>query len=185
MTWIIHRIRRGTDRQGTVNLTQCPAVRVCGGVAAVVAVLLLTSCGGSIYQPTMTQQHASARSEQLIRDTANGITPRPRLVLYQGLTGVNRCLVEQDDPRSQVTRTYVLSGIGDAKASIGEQILRLWKREGFTINDTLDIGTSGPLINAATPDDFLIGLDTTGTGDLSIETSSPCLWPNGTPPPKK
>lgn len=139
-----------------------------------------------MFQPTITQQHASDRVEQILRDTANSITPRPHLELYKPGSYIDSCLVDPSDTadtRVQVTRAYFFRGVRDANASIGEQVLGLWKRNGFSISDTPGIGTSEPNIHAVTPDNFLLELAWTGSGDLSIGATSPCLWPDGTPPP--
>lgn len=161
-----------------------PAIRLCRAMAGVTMVVLLSSCSGGnpVYQPTITQKQASARVEQLLQGTARSITPRPRLEHYMPNADVGQCLAGQDDPRTQVSRTYFLREVRSSNASIGEQVLRLWKKEGYAINDTPGMGTSQPNIHAVTKDDFLIALETTGSGDLSIGATSPCLWPDGTPP---
>lgn len=140
-----------------------------------------------MFHPTITQQQAADRVEQILRGTADGLTPRPRLEVAKEVSYIGSCLADPDDTadaRKQVVRTYWLRDISERDyASIGEQILRLWKRQGYAINDTPGVGTSEPNIHAVTQDDFLLELAWTGSGDLSIGASSPCLWPDGTPPP--
>lgn len=160
-----------------------PAAWVCCVMAAA---MLLTGCGSPMNQTTITQRHASERIEQLLRGTAAHLTPKPRLKLdvLQSYTG--NCLVGENDPRSQVTRSYSLIGLtSHDKIAVGEEILRLWKQVGYYIGSTAGIGKSTPNISGDTQDDFLISLEAGGNGVLSIGATSPCLWPNGTPPPGK
>lgn len=140
-----------------------------------------------MFSPTMTQQHASARVEQIMRDTAAALSPRPRLELDKQDSGSGRCTINPSDTadtRIQVGVSYWLRDISvrDYK-SIGEQILRLWKDKGYEISETLGIGTSAPDITAVTRDGFNVSLDWSAKNLLSIGAASPCLWPHGTPPP--
>ena len=138
-------------------------------------------------KPTMTQQQASTRAQQILHQTADAITPRPTLETYQPGSGTGPCLVnpnDTSDKRVQVTLTYWLRGITTQNnASVAQQILHYWKHAGYAITDTRGIGTASPDIFAGTPsDDFLISLQTSANGAMSIGASSPCIWPNGTPP---
>lgn len=138
-------------------------------------------------KPTMTQQHASARAEQILRGTADAITPRPTLETYGPGSGTGPCLVnpnDTSDKRVQVTLTYWLRGISaQDNASVAAQILHYWKHMGYAITDTKGLGTAAPNIFAGTPsDDFLISLQTSANGAMSIGATSPCIWPKGTPP---
>lgn len=136
-----------------------------------------------MYQPTITQQYAIERIKQLVQGTAGSISPRPRLEHYDLGSDIGQCVEGQNDPRSQVSSIYYLRDVRKANASIGEQILRLWKKRGYGVGDISGMGTSEPEIHAITPDDFMMSLEITGSGDLSVGVSSPCLWPDGTPPP--
>lgn len=157
--------------------------RLGGAVMAVALLTLPTGCSSQHDQRTITQRQASARVQQLLLDTANSVTPRPRLEPYKPGSDAGQCLAGNNDPRSQVSRTYFLRGVRNANASISRQVLQLWKKDGYTITDTHEVGGRMPAINGTTRDDFLIELAWTGSGDLSIVATSPCLWPNGTPPP--
>jgi hypothetical protein len=110
--------------------------RLCGVVAAVVlAGLVMSGCSGGnpVFKPTTTQQHATARAEQILRETAAAITPRPVLEIYQPGSGPGPCLVnpnDTSDTRVQVGLTYWLRGISTQdNASVGQQILRYWKHK--------------------------------------------------------
>lgn len=165
-----------------------PAIAICITIAALTG-LVLSGCsgGGSVFQPTITRQQATDRVEQILRSTADGITPRPRLEVYKPGSVDGPCMADPSntaDTRIQVVRSYWLRGISTHdNITIGEQILRMWKKNGYGISDTPGIGTDAPNIHAVTQDDFLISLEWSDNGALSIGASSPCLWPDGTPPP--
>lgn len=158
-------------------------------LAAFAVALAVSGCSGSdlVFQPTITQQYASARIEQMLRGTAAALSPRPRLELYKPGSFVIGCFANPEnlaDKRVLVSRDYWLRGITPRdNASIGEQVLRLWKQKGYRIVETLDIGQDSPQITAATKDNLSIALEWSDNGALSIGASSPCLWPDGTPPP--
>ena len=166
-----------------------PALRCGTMAAAVLAGLIISGCSGGnpVFKPTITQQHANARAEQILRETTAAITPQPALEANQLESGTGPCLVnpsDSSDKRVQVVLSYWLRGISTQdNASVGQQILRYWRHKGYGISGTKGIGTDSPTIFAVTPDNFLISLETSGNGALSIGTSSPCLWPKGTPPP--
>lgn len=140
-----------------------------------------------MFTPTITQQQASARVEQILQETAAALSPRPRLETYKPGSYVGGCLInpaDTADKRVQVTRTYWLRGITQHdNVSIGEQVLQLWKHKGYTIDSTLDIGSNAPEVHGTTQDNFLIALEWSDNGALSIVATSPCVWPDGTPPP--
>lgn len=166
-----------------------PALRRGAVAAAVLAGLIISGCSGGnpVFKPTITQQHANARAEQILRDTAAAITPRPALEIDQLLSGPEPCMVnpsDTSDKRVEVGFTYWLRGISTQdNASVGQQILRYWKHKGYGISSTGGIGTDSPEITGVTPDNFLFSLQTSANGAMFIGASSPCLWPKGTPPP--
>ncbi len=155
-------------------------------IAMVLAGLAMPGCSGGnpVSKPTMNQQHATALAQQILRETADVITPRPTLEIYHPTSGTGPCLITPSDKRVQVTLTYFLRGIPVSdNASVAQQILRYWKHKGYAITDTHGLGTGSPSIFGATPsDDFLINLATSNNGAMSIEATSPCIWPKGTPP---
>jgi hypothetical protein len=168
-----------------------PRWRRCATVVIALAALVTSACSGGgspVFHPTMTEQQAIARAEQILHETAAAISPRPTLEVYQPGSDTGPCLInpnDTSDKRMQVVRTYWLRGITEQdNASVGEQILRFWKHKGYAISDTKGVGTSQPDITGATQiDDFLISLEWSADGSLSIGTTSPCIWPKGTPPP--
>jgi hypothetical protein len=139
-----------------------------------------------VSKPTVTQQHASARAEQILRGTADAVTPWPTLEIYGPGSSTGPCLVDPNDTsdkRVQVTLTYWLRGIAPkttpASPSMSCTTASIWA----TRLPTKSLGTTAPNIFAGTPsDDFLMSLQTSANGALSIGTTSPCIWPKGTPP---
>lgn len=132
----------------------------------------------------MTPREAGFYAEQLLRDTAAALAPRPRLELSPEFSDdAAPCLGGPDAGRMVVvTRCYWLRGIsGDDHAAIGEQVLAHWKRRGWVITDTAGAGTIQPVIGAvAPPYAFRVSLewsDTGGSGRLSLNAASVCLWP--------
>lgn len=162
------------------------------GIAALLSALILGGCSGGsgVTHPTMTQQHAIARAEYILHETAGAIIPPPRLEVYQPGSITGPCLInpnDTSDKRVQVTRTYWLRGITKQdNASVGQQVLRFWKQKGYVITDHPGMGTDAPNIHGYTrAENFLISLEYSSDGSLSIGTTSPCIWPNGTPPPNR
>ncbi|MCL2584257.1 MAG: hypothetical protein FWE35_17570 [Streptosporangiales bacterium] len=89
------------------------------------------------------------------------------------------------DARVQVSRSYFLQGVPkQAHSSIAKQIQHIWKAKGYRIYGTSHLDTANPQVFADTTDGFLMALSTEGNGQLNIGATSPCVWPNGTPPPQ-
>jgi hypothetical protein len=158
--------------------------------AVALALLAVSGCSGSSvnHQPSMTQQQATAHADQIIQDTVAALNPRPQLEADQYLTSTSPCL-DDTNPQSAmglivVARGYWLRRIAqNANASIGEQVLRLWRKNGWVISTTEGIGTSAPQITGlAKPYAFRISLQSSDNGSLSLGASSVCIWPSGTPP---
>src|ERR1017187_7446383 len=131
---------------------------------------------------------AGTRAQQILRETADAITPRPTLETDQLLSGTDPCLInpnDTSDKRVQVTLAYWLRGISPQdNASVAQQVLRYWRHKGYAISSTKGLRTDAPSVYGATPsDDFLISLETSSNGAMFIGTTSPCIWPKGTPPP--
>lgn len=166
-----------------------PAWRWMAVVTAALTGLSVAACSGGTHvsEPTMTQQHATARAQQILRETAVAITPRPTLEINPLLSGTGPCLAESSDSSKQVqvALSYWLRGIPPQdNVNIGQQILHYWKHKGYAITSTKGVGTGSPTIAGGTvSDDFLISLQTSSNGAMFIGTTSPCIWPHGTPPP--
>ncbi|MFJ2029631.1 hypothetical protein [Streptosporangium sp. NPDC087985] len=159
--------------------------------AMIVAIVILTAgCTGgeAVNRPTMTEAQALARVEQLIKETAAVIRPKPRLDLYRPSLNPNSCLDPTDggsEDRVVMNRSYYLRDIPqDQVAEVARQVKQYWEQQGHYIEG---ISTNGLNISGRSrPDDFLLSLAPTDAGDdvvLNLASTSPCVWPNGTPEP--
>ncbi|MDP9867153.1 MULTISPECIES: hypothetical protein [Streptosporangium] len=142
--------------------------------------------GRGVDGPTMTQAQALARVEQLIKETAGVITPKPRLDLYRPSLNLYSCLDPTDggsEDRVVVNRSYYLRDIPkDQIGEVARQVRQYWEQQGHYIQVTSKNGLD--VSGRSRPDDFLLSLAPTGDNDvLNLEATSPCIWPNGTPGP--
>lgn len=132
-------------------------------------------------EPLMTPLQAAACAEDLLRQTADIMDPRPRLEPAGFFNGISPC--PDDDSLVTASRTYWLRGITEQdNTAIGEQVLPYWTRLGWTITSTTGIGTTSPVITAiAPPYAFSVSLESSANGWLSIGATSVCL-PRDNPP---
>ncbi|MEV2265612.1 hypothetical protein [Nonomuraea africana] len=150
---------------------------------AILLVLLMSGC--TMYDKTITQEQADARVNQLIRDTAAALTPRPRLELIPYGTGADNCLAA-DAPEGMVSinRAYWLRDIPKSEnLNISRQVKAHWQAQGHRI---VAVGTgNNPDLNAeSNPDHFILGLSWAKGDNLYLASTSTCVWPDGTPPAK-
>jgi hypothetical protein len=147
-------------------------------------------------RPAMTPAQAATYAEKILQDTANALTPRPRL--DTGSAGessgiLNNTSVCTDGPNASemvvVSPGYWLRGItAHDYAAIGEQVLAYWKSLHWVITDSHGIGTAQPVVAAVAPPyafnvSMTWGAGTDPGGQLSMGASSVCLWPHGAPSP--
>ncbi|MEV8639413.1 hypothetical protein AB0395_47955 [Streptosporangium sp. NPDC051023] len=98
-------------------------------VLAILAIVILAvGCTreGVVNGPTITQEQALGRVEQLIKETAGIIIPKPRLDLYRPSLNVTSCLDPTDGgskDRVVINRSYYLEGIPrDRVAEVAKQV---------------------------------------------------------------
>lgn len=141
-----------------------------------------------VNKPTITQEQALDRIEQIIKETVKAIEPKPKLELYRPSLNVNMCVDPTDggsENRVIVARAYYLNGITqDQVGNVARQVRQHWEQQGHQITvvtpDGLDIS------GRSRPDDFILSLTPTGDANapiLNLGVTSPCIWPNGTPEP--
>jgi hypothetical protein len=135
----------------------------------------------------MTPSQAAFYADQLLRDTAAALRPRPRLEFSEEFSDdAAPCPGGPDAGRMVVvTRCYWLRGItGGQYADIGAQVLARWQRLNWVVTDVAGDGTTRPVVGAvAPPYAFRVWLewsDTGGSGLLSLNAASVCLWPDAT-----
>ena len=141
-------------------------------------------------QPGMTPRQAATYADAILHDTASALYPRPQLEFSAEFSdSAAPCPGGPDaDTMVVVTRCYWLRGItGPQFAAIGEQVLAHWRRLGWVITDAAGVGARRPVIGAvAPPYAFRVSLEwsaTGGSGLLSLNATSVCLWPEGTASP--
>ncbi|WP_327090017.1 hypothetical protein OIE66_05200 [Nonomuraea sp. NBC_01738] len=136
-------------------------------------------------QPTITQAQADARVTQLIRDTAAALTPPPRLELVPHGTGANDCLHDgEPEGKVVINRAYWLRDIPKSQSmNIGRQVKSYWEAQEHRIVSAGGWQVGHPNIGGVSqPDGYLLALVWTEGDNLYLEATSPCLWPDGTPP---
>jgi hypothetical protein len=57
-----------------------------------------------------------------------------------------------------------------------------WQKQGCTINTSGGFSSNQPAIYGETRDAFLISLDSDSKNALFMGATSPCIYPDGTPP---
>ncbi|WP_248961816.1 hypothetical protein [Sphaerisporangium perillae] len=157
-------------------------------IVIIAIVALAAGCvrgGKAVDKPTLTQDEAVARIEQLIHDTANALTPMPRLDLYRPSLNVGSCLDPTDggsEDRVVISRTYFLRDIPKDKiTNVAKQVKAYWEQQGHLIQGVSETGTV--ISGRSRPDDFLLSVDHSDNDVLALGATSPCIWLNGTPEP--
>ncbi|WP_283137911.1 hypothetical protein [Rhizohabitans arisaemae] len=154
---------------------------------------ILVSCGfGGISmrrseKPTITQEQAIARLEQLVAEAVANIDPKPRLELFEPSLTPGNCLDPMDggsEDRLVLSRAYWLRGISkDGVVEIAGQVKRNWEQKGYRIKSTGFDSNKPDISGFSVPDDFILLLERTEEGGLYLGVTSTCIWPNGTPEP--
>lgn len=154
-------------------------------IAVIIAGLLTGCSGGNVASHTMTKAQATARAEQILRKTAAGLNPKPRLEVNSLLTVTDQCLanIPNASQMVNVAYSYWLRGIPESEnGNIGLQIRSYWQKQGYRIDTSSGFGKGRPDISGMTKDGFLVSLNWSSNGALSIGATSPCIYPDGTPP---
>lgn len=143
--------------------------------------LLLSGC--TMNDQTITQEQADARVNQLIRDTAAALTPKPRLEPIPYGTGAEGCLTP-GEPEEKVTinRKYWLRDIPKSEnLNISRQVRAYWEAQGHRI---VALGAeNSPNLNAeSNPDHYILSLSWAEGDNLFLASTSTCVWPQGRPP---
>ena len=133
--------------------------------------------------PTITETEARDQVEAYVRD-AFGVLPAPAA---RELFSRNRS--ECTDPtdngpagRFEISATYEVTGLKpDTFAAHFEAVLKWWRGHGFTV--LTDRRPADQYVFARNErDGFDMSLQANELGKLYLGATSPCVWPNGTPP---
>lgn len=134
-------------------------------------------------KPTITEQQARDRVEKYIDDTL-AVFPASTT---KKLDRANRS--ECTDPtdngpggRFEISSTYQLVGLDPASyPNLFDTIVQWWKTHGFTVlHDSRP--TDQYVFARNDTDAFDMSLQANDLGKIYLGATSPCVWPNGTPP---
>lgn len=163
------------------------------GVVLVGAMSLLTGCaylGDNTVHPTLTRAQTTDRLNAYLHETANVFAPPvPVLRPVGGSAGPNETSCNDPDdggPRGRLTLdlSYWLDGLPkDASAAaLVDRFVSYWTSRGFgVLFDDRPAERTVSLQNAR--DGYRIMVQTADDGSVSLTVSSPCIWPDGIPPP--
>lgn len=136
-------------------------------------------------QTTITHAEAEAKANAYIQEIVRALPFRPRLDDH----GLGATTLECTDPtdngppgRFDYAIEYFLRDVPpERNPEIFAAVREYLTRQGFVVR------SEGPThLELGNPKDgFQAGLQESGDGSktLSLGVSSPCVWPNGTPPP--
>lgn len=154
--------------------------------ALITAALTTTACnvvtiGGPDMRPSITRDQATERADAYIAEVVAALTPTPTLTLV-GRDKIT-CGQNPATDRISIGHRYFLDGLSTDRAQVNRYIdvlLDFWTSRGYRVHrDERPVALA--LVVKNPQDEFLIGVQTSQEGYLSIAVDSPCIWPNGTP----
>jgi hypothetical protein len=134
-------------------------------------------------KPTITEQQAREKVEQYIRGALGALPGTARRTLF------SRNRSECGDPtdhgpcgRYEISATYEITGLDPARyAERFTAIVHWWAAHEFTVlSDARPKGQYVFVRNKV--DGFDMSLEANDLGKLYLGATSPCVWPDGTPP---
>lgn len=160
-------------------------------LAAITA--MLAGCGTTIpgrgemtdSMRTLTEQQARDRVEEHIAGAVTALPLTPRL--EEQSAGRRPC----DDPTDQgplgrisVAKRYWLRDLPtERNDEMFDAVESYWLSHDYRVlDDHRDLPVPALFVENNT-DAFRMSMQTSVRGDLSISATSPCVWPDGTPPP--
>lgn len=138
-------------------------------------------------KPTLNRQQTADRLQQHVRESVAALAPY-HPTLREFASGDGPCDDADDNGPGGRVSPYVGYFLDDfpkgaAAAPMFDQILAYWTSHGFQLrSDERPTTQSIDVENSA--DGVRIGIEAGRDGTISLSLSSPCIWPNGTPPPK-
>ncbi|EHR61448.1 hypothetical protein [Saccharomonospora cyanea] len=166
--------------------------------AALACLLLVTACGGGgdttpsgtdatapgSDMRTMTEDEAAQRAEEHIRRAVAALPVEPTLTLLRADSA--ECLDPTDDgPRGryEVGRSYWLDNLPEGRnAEFVDALHEYWTSNNFRVLADKRDGHDRFVSVESNDDAFRMSVKQSVEGDLSLGASSPCVWPDGTPP---
>jgi hypothetical protein len=164
--------------------------------AALACLLLVTACGGGTTSSdtdatapgsdmrTMTEDEAAQRAEEHIRGAVEALPVKPVLTLLRADSA--ECLDPTDGgPRGryEVSRSYWLDDLPEERnAEFVDALYEYWTANDYRVlTDKRDAADRFVSVEH-NEDAFRMSVKQSVEGDLSLGASSPCVWPDGTPP---
>jgi hypothetical protein len=134
--------------------------------------------------PTITIQEAADRVERHIRDVTGAIpgarlepVGRPLTVPCGGIVG------GPEDGRAYASRAYFVRDVtAQRNDATFDAVIDYWAANGYSVDTT---ASEQGIVRATAPDGTQVDVQesTDDTRTLSLGAASPCVWPDGTPPP--
>ncbi|WP_329494493.1 hypothetical protein [Kitasatospora herbaricolor] len=147
--------------------------------------LLVVGCGENINKPTITLSTAEQQADALLAQAEQVLPADVRHKLPE--KSESGCYHDFDgkfDDRRQPVRSVELFGLPDERrAEVYEAARKFMEAQGFKITEDTDRGLTGTRASDGF-DTVLRG--TFAAGDyIELTVRAPCVWENGTPPPKR
>lgn len=162
-------------------------------LAAMATILAVSACTGQdrSLQPTVTKEQAAQRTEQLVQE-AFAQLPAGATLKLNNSSDESPCDDASDGGpagRVFVERRYLVVPPPGGTWPVDQALPTLvsfWEKKGYKVYD--DRRTSSyPKYVVETPDGYSANITTWDRGDhsdITLSSSSPCVWPNGTPQPQ-
>ncbi len=160
-------------------------------LAAVITVL--AGCGvvtisGKDDMRTLSPPQAMGRVEEHIADAVAALPVQPRLEEQSRVEGLPCDDPTDDGPLGRVTvgKTYWLRQVPkERNTEVFEAIHSYWLSHDYRVlHDWRDRTAAPALFVESNRDAFRMSLQSSLKGNLTLSATSPCVWPNGTPPPE-
>lgn len=157
-----------------------------GALLAGCGVVAITERDGDSMR-TLSVPQANQRVEEHIADAVAALPVKPRLEAQTDLGPLN-C----DDPSDQgpLGRVTVANGYWlrevpqESNAEIFETMHAYWLSHEYRVLDDSRDTRAPALFVESNRDSFRMSLQSSLKGNLTISATSPCVWPEGTPPPE-
>lgn len=133
---------------------------------------------------TMNEKQAGEKAERHVRDVMSALPKQARLEpIYLPHTPCDDPSDNGPKGRVEANREYWIRDLpGDTNEHYFDALLDYWQGHNFRV--LTDARPQDYFISVENKQDFFRMSVTGGpTGAMSIGASSPCVWPNGTPPP--
>ncbi|OQO94708.1 hypothetical protein B1813_00980 [Saccharomonospora piscinae] len=161
----------------------CLLLAACGGPGPAERSSTTTAESGSSMR-TMTEDEAAQRAEEHIRRAVAALPEKPALTPLRADSA--ECLDPSDNgPRGryEVGRSYWLDDLpGERNAEFVDALVEHWSAHDYRVlTDKRE--TKNRFVSVEHRGDaFRMSVKQSVEGDLSLGASSPCVWPDGTPP---